>query len=273
MRYVLFLFLPVALFAADQPQATGKFTSSKVEFAVKGAYAYWDRSSDKPLIEVAVSNDGFVPAGFDSFYDPKPVIDTQFADEQTAVIYFQFEPNGRYHGMHFYLGSGDGCGFCSDSSAKSTVTTSGGRAKGSLKFKGDKHAYDISFDVPIAPKDFGTELKGDGGDIGAAYKAYNKAMSGDNNKAVFDLLDSNLQAQWKKQEKAGKLAGYLDYRADKVHWNLKEASVVRGFQRDNTAVLLVKGHSGTIDHIHGQVVLTKESGRWKISDEVYEVGE
>jgi len=28
-----------------------------------------------------------------------------------------------------------------------------------------------------------------------------------------------------------------------------------------------------MDHIHGQVALTREDGSWKIRDEVYQVGE
>lgn len=270
---VLALF-PLSLAAVDTPQATGTFEGSKFKFNVKGAYAYWSRTSTEgPLIEVAVSNDGFIASAFDTFYDPKPVIESDFVDDKTAVIYFQFEPNGRYHGISYYLGSGDGCGFCSDNSTKSTVTVAGGRAKGGLKYKGENRSYDLQFDVPIAPREWGKEIKGDGGDIGTAYNAYNKAMNAGDRKAIFDLLDAHTQEFWKKREKEGKLESYLDYREDKVHYRIKDARIVRGFVRENQAVLLIKAASPVIDHLHGQVVLTKESGRWKISDEVYEVGE
>src|ERR1043166_7871981 len=124
----LALLLSAPLLAADAPQASGKFKGSRYSFDVTGAYAFWSHSAeDGPLIEVAVSNDAFRTEAFDAFYDPKPVIDTNFVDEKTGVVYFQFEPNGKYHGLHYYLGSGDGCGFCSDPKVKSTVRIAGNR--------------------------------------------------------------------------------------------------------------------------------------------------
>jgi hypothetical protein len=263
-----------AAFADEAPQATGKFTGSKVEFKVTGAYGYWSRAKDEgDVIEIAVSNEGFKASVFDTFYDPKPVISEFFADEETAVVYFQFEPNGKYHGMSYYLGSGDGCGFCYDPSVVSTVKIAGNRAKGDLRYKSDNRAFNITIDAPIAPKVWGPSIKGDGGDIGKAYKAYNAVMLSGDRKAQFDALDSVNQATWKKRQKDGKLDRYLEYRDEKVHYRLKEARIVGGFQRENQAVLLIKGSSPLLDHIHGQVTLTKEAGQWKISDEVYEVGE
>ncbi|HMC22688.1 MAG TPA: hypothetical protein VKL19_12630 [Thermoanaerobaculia bacterium] len=271
---VIAMFVPfVALAAEEAKQASGTFEGTKVKFNVKGAYAYWTRSGDEPLIEVAVSNSGFKPAFFDSFYDPRPVIDTLFVDEETGVVYFQFEPNGKYHGMSYYLTSGDGCGFCYDPKVKSTVKITAQRADGKLSFKDENRSFDIQLDVPIAPKEWGKPIAGDGGDIGKAYRAYNTAMQNDDRKAIFKLLDSGNRESWTKQEKKGKLDSYLDYLSDKVHWRLKEARIVGGYVRENQAVLLIKGSGPVIDHVKGQVTLTRENDGWKISDEVYQVGE
>ncbi len=268
------ILLSASLLAADAPQASGKFKGSKYSFDVGGAYAFWSQSADEgPLIEVAVSNDAFKAEAFDAFFDPKPVIDTSFADEQTAVVYFQFEPNGKYHGLHYYLGSGDGCGFCYDPKVKSTVRIAGNRAKGGLSFSGESRSFDIQIDVPVAPKEWGKPLEADGGDAGAAFRAYNSAMEQQNRKAIFDLVDADTRARWAKREKEGKLDSWLEYREEKVHWRLKDAHIVRGFVRGDQAVLLVKGTSPAIDKVHGQVALTREGGKWKIADEVYEVGE
>src|SRR6266576_602374 len=87
--------LTLPAFAAETPQASGKFTGSKIEFKATGAYAYWSRAKDDDnVIEIAVSNDAFKAEAFDTFFDPRPVISEFFADDQTAVVYFQFEPNG-----------------------------------------------------------------------------------------------------------------------------------------------------------------------------------
>ena len=271
---VLILLLSTPLLAADAPQASGKFKGSRYSFGVGGAYAYWSHSADEgPLIEVAVSNDAFRTEAFDAFYDPRPVIDTDFADEKTAVVYFQFEPDGKYHGLSYSLGSGDGCGFCFDPSVKSTVRIAGNRAKGGLSFSSDTRSFDIQIDVPIAPKEWGKPLAADGGEAGAAYRAYNAAMEKQDRKAIFDLIDAETRDRWAKREKEGKLDSWLDYREDRVHWRLKEAHIVRGFIRGDHAILLVKATSATIDKVHGQVALTRENGKWKIADEVYEVGE
>ena len=270
------LFVPFLALAADDANVTGKFEGTKKRFDVGGGYAYWINDPDAgPLIEVAISNSSFKQSYFDAFYDPRPAIDTLFVDDQTAVVYFQFEPNGKYHGMTYYLTSGDGCGFCYDSAVKSTVKIAGQRAKGRLTYKGDNREFDITMDVPIAPKEWGKPIDTKDGDVIKAFRAYNAAMDKDDQKAVFKMLDGATQEIWKKQEKKGKanLNDYLDYRSEKVHWRLKNARVVNAYMRGNQAVLLVKGSTPLIDHIHGQVLLSKEGDGWKIADEVYQVGE
>jgi hypothetical protein len=271
---VIAALVPFLSLAADDAQVSGKFEGTKKKFDVGGGYAYWIHdSSDGPLIEVAVSNNSFKASYFDAWYDPRPAIDTLFVDDQTAVVYFQFEPNGKYHGMSYYLGSGDGCGFCYDPKVKSTVRIAGNRAKGKLSYTGDNRGFDITMDVPIAPKEWGKPIDKDGSDVARVFRAYNAAMDKGDQKAAFKLLDSETRDIWKTQEKKGKLDAYLDYRSEKVHWRLKDASIVSGYVRNNQAVLLVKASSPLIDHIHGQVLLTKEDDGWKIADEMYQVGE
>lgn len=269
-----FLFACLPLRAAEPEQASGKFQSKGISFDVKGAYAYWSRTSDEgPRIEVAVSNAGFVPAAFDSFYDPRPVIDHDFIDEETGVVYFQFEPNGKYRGMSYMLESGNGCGFCSDSEVRSTVRIDGQHMKGQLAYKGDTRSFDIQIDVPVAPKEWGKPIQGDGGEIGSAFRKYNAAMQSGDQKAIVASFDKHNREKCAKYQKEGKLDQYIEYRTDKRHWNMKSASIVGGYVRENQAVLLVKASSALLDHFHGQVTLNKEDGQWKISDEVYEIGE
>jgi hypothetical protein len=267
------VFVPLLMLAADGAAVTGKFEGTKKRFDVGGGYAYWiNDPNDGPLIEIAVSNSSFKTSYFDAFIDPRPAIDTLFVDDQTAVVYFQFEPNGKYHGMSYYLTSGDGCGFCYDGSVKSTVKIAGQRAKGRLSYKGDNREFDITMDVPVASKEWGKPIDKDG-DVAKVFRAYNAAMDKNDQKAVFKMLDTATRDIWTAQVKKGKLEPYLDYRSEKVHWRLKDARIVSAYTRGNQAVLLVKGSSPVIDHIHGQVLLSKEADGWKIADEVYQVGE
>jgi hypothetical protein len=266
--------------AAGEPaKASGKFAGTRVSFDVGGAYAFWNRGQDR-LIEVAVSNDPFRASAFDAFYDPRPVISSRFADDQAHVVYFEFEPDGKYHGLSYYFGSGDGCGFCYDTAVKSTVRIEKQRVKGRIAFKEPNRDFDIQLDVPIAPEEWGQAISGEGGEIGAAYHGYNAAWDKDDHKGVFDRLDSANQRRWKKIEQEdktdrGRLDRYITFREHDFHWNLKEedARIVGGYVRGDQAVLLVKAKNTSIDRIHGQVTLTRENGRWKIGDEVYELGE
>jgi len=263
----------VARAAAPPATASGTFEGRTVKLKVAGAYAFWDRSSHERIVNVAVSNYQFVSDAFDAFYDPQPVIENRFVDDETAVIYFQFTPEGKYHGVSYQLASGDGCGFCYDPETKSTVHLAGGRLQGRLAYAGENRTFDVQLDVPLPQEQWGTAIKGDAGEIGKVFHAYNAAMSAADQKAIFDLLDKANQDFWKKQEKDGKLDSYVDYRIEKQHWRMKEAQITGGFQRADQAVLLVKGTSPLIDHLHGQVTLTKENGRWKISEEEYGAGE
>ena len=128
-------------------------------------------------------------------------------------------------------------------------------------------------DVPIAPKEWGKPIDKDASDQARAFRAYNAAIDKGDQKAVFKLLDAATRGIWTTQEKKKNLDAYLDYRAEKVHWRLKDARIVGAFARGDQAVLLVKASSPLIDHIHGQVLLTKEADGWKIADEMYQVGE
>lgn len=265
--------------AKEPAKASGKFVSTRFSLEVGGAYAFWNRGKDR-LIEVAVSNDPFRASTFDAFYDPRPVISSRFADDETHVVYFEFEPDGKYHGLSYYFGSGDGCGFCFDSTVQSTVRVEKQRVKGRIAFKEPNRDFDIQLDVPIAPEVWGQPISGEGGEIGAAYHGYNAAWDKDDHKGVFDRLDAANQQRWKKIEledktDRGRLERYIAFREKDFHWNLKDkdARIVGGYVRGDQAVLLVKARNTYVDHIHGQVTLTKENGRWKVGDEVYDVGE
>jgi hypothetical protein len=60
------------------------------------------------------------PAALDDYYDRQHAIDTLFADDESRVVYFELDDAGRYHGLSYYFGPGDGCGYCFDSTVKSS---------------------------------------------------------------------------------------------------------------------------------------------------------
>ena len=155
------MFLPAALLIAaslaPSPEtapatASGKFVDQKWTVPITGAYAFRSKTGgfgDDDVIRVAVSNTKFVPEAVDWHFDREHAINTYFVDDETKVVYFEFEESGKYHGLSYYFESGDGCGYCFDSKVKSTVRASEGRLKGDLSYKGDDREFQITLDVPI----------------------------------------------------------------------------------------------------------------------------
>ena len=255
--------------------ASGRFATEKRSFDVQGVYAFWAKSGSsdhEPLLRVAVSNDRFKAEAFDAFYDPEKVINAHCADDETFVVYFEFDRSGRYHGLSYYFGSGDGCGFCYDSSVRSTAQIDRQRLAGTLSFKDERRSFDIRFDVPVPPREWGKPLPPDGGEPGKAVLAYQAAIESTDKKALFDLLDARGRELWKTREKEGKVDRALQYRWEKEHLELKDPRITGGFLRGDQAIVLVKG-TNSYASLQGEVALRLEEGRWRIRDEIFGLGE
>jgi hypothetical protein len=255
----------------------GSFDSGKTRIEIVGEYAFWGKTagfSDGQVIKVAVSNGDFVAQMFDPWYDKKHTIDTFFADAETKVVYFEFEPTGKYKGYSFYFVSGDGCGYCYDSSVRSTVAASGGRLKGKISHQdpGNRRAFDIDIDVPIPDASNGTALPRDGGDPGRVYLAYHKALNAGDKAAILALLDARNKRHWAEHDKAKNLDGWIRFKYNELHGKMNNVSVVGGYAKDDHAVILFTGSSGVIDRMYGEAVLRREGGAWLFEDEWTDVG-
>jgi opacity protein-like surface antigen len=256
-----------SLAAAETPQAAGKFSGKKWEFETSGAYAFPAKvgMDDEPGIRVAVSNSRFNAEIIDRFWDREFVIDNRFADEQTLVAYFHFAKDGTYKGMSYSFGSGDGCGFCYDGKVRSTVKIAGGRLKGKVALapQPDENSWDIDLDVPVAPSDYGTPLPAGGGEPGAVYATYHKAIV-DNDTATLGKVF--------KQGIAAKLAEHPDEvaRAWREDHPTESYKVTKGFVRGDHALLLVDGAT-SYSKVEVEAHLVKEGAAWKIDDEVLQV--
>lgn len=254
--------------AAGKPQATGSVSSKTGEFDVVGAYAFPGKtgSDDQPGILVAVSNSGFVTEILDHYWDRQHFIDTNFADDETPVVWFQFDPKGKYRGMSYYFGSGDGCGFCFDPDVDSTVKVSGGRIGGRVAHKDPGGAtFDVTFDVPVASTDYGTALPADGGEPGEVYQAFHKAVTAGDAAALKPLLGKERQ-------------GFLQDRTAAFISFLQESHpdsyrVSRGFVSGDHALLLVSGEKSPLGKVHTEAHLLREGGRWVVDDEILQTGD
>ena len=224
------------------------------------------------MIQVAVSNTEFVPQALDDHFDRGHAIETLFADDESKVVYFEFDESGKYHGLSYYFGPGDGCGWCFDSQVKSTVRATGGRLKGELSYEGDERKFRIALDVPVPPKKWGDPLPADGGDPGKAFLAYHAALEKRDKKALRALFDADRKKLSDEYELSKRLDAYLDYLWHDEHTELKTIRITGGFIRGDRAVVLFDASNSYIDAMHGEAVMRREGGAWKLHRDMVSVG-
>jgi hypothetical protein len=255
--------------------ASGTFEDSKVKLKIEGAYAFRDKTagtSEDRFIQVAVSNSKFVPDAIDDFFDRRHAINTLFADEESKVVYLELDDNGRYHGLSYYFGPGNGCGYCFDSTVRSNVKAVDGRLRGELSYKGDDRRFQIMLDVPIPPKEWGEALPGDGGEPGKAYLAYHRALEKRDKKALYELLDAEERARWEKYNAENKVDEWLDFRWKEEHTELTGIRITGGYVNGDRAVVLFDGKNAYIDALHGEAQLRREGGAWLVGGDMVSVG-
>ena len=256
----------VPLFA-EAPQATGKFSGKNWEFTTSGAYAYPGKvgSEDEIGVRVAVSNAGFKAEYIDRFWFRDYIIDHRFADEKTLVVYFHFSNSGAYEGMSYSFGPGDGCGLCYDSTVVSSVKIAGGRLKGRITRtpKPDENAWDIALDVPVAKSDYGSPLPADGGEVGAVYAAYHKALGEGDWVTLGTLFPEEIAANIAEEKEKFVAAWREDHPTKSYH-------VVKGFSRGDQALLVIEGEN-SLSKVDVEAHFVKAGGAWKINDEFLQV--
>jgi hypothetical protein len=252
---------------AVKAAAHGRFDSGGVAWDVTDAYAFRGKSSmgDESVIVVAITNGGFPREVIDGWWDRKQVLEQKFrGDGDTVLVYLEFSPTGEYQGLSYYVGSGNGCGYCSGGVA-STVKLAGGRLVGGVKSSGKDRIFDVTLDLPVASDDHGPALPAGGGEPAKVYLAYHAALKAGDAAALKKTLDSFMLGQMAKGEKDNNVPGFLAWLGGQRY--LDTVSVDKGFATARTAVLLVSG-SGPIGKRQGQVTLTHEKDGWRFSDEV-----
>ena len=257
-------------FAADAPEtAKGSFKSKDITLQAKSAIAYRGKSllGGGDALIVAVTNARVNADALAQYYDRQRVVEKRIRDDQTGVVYLEFRTNGSYRGLSYYFGPGNGCGFCS-SEVASTVRLSDGRLVGNLKGTEKERPFDLTIDVPVMSDDHGAALSADGGEPGAAYRAYDVALGKRDGAAVKPLLSADRQQTWVEAQKKGQLDAFMDYLASE-HPD-RALRVTRGYVKGNTAVLLVAGESPA-GKLTGEVLLMRENNAWRVDDELMEV--
>lgn len=258
--------------AQEAGKAEGRFQSQDSWFNAGGSYAFPTDEvgmSGEPGILVAVSNARFVPQYIDYYWDRKNAIERFFKDDQTAVVYFHFDPDGHYKGLEYYFGPGNGCGFCFDPEVRSTVARVDSRLVGKLTYNSeeDERSFDLDIDVPIAFESYGTPLPADGGAPATAYAAFHAALEDVSEETVgrlMPLVSTEVAATLSEHG-----VEYLRYLADNHPTSYQ---VVRGWTRGERALLLLDGTS-ELGPVFVEAHLLEEQGQWKFDQEVQQLSQ
>jgi hypothetical protein len=118
-------------------------------------------SCARPSI-VAVTNAKLENEAIADYYDRRRAMEKHVKDENTGIVYFEFRTDGRYRGVSYYFGAGNGCGFCT-SDVTSSVRVTGGKVSGAIKRSEPGRPFEIALDTPVLSDDHGTALPADRG--------------------------------------------------------------------------------------------------------------
>jgi hypothetical protein len=160
------------------PRASGTFGAGDVAVEIVDAYAYPAKADfgDDEIIRVRLSTVPLDPAALDRTLDREGLLDTQAADSPSLKL--DFDKSGRWTGSSYYLGSGNGCGYCSSPDAPGVaMKLEGGVLKGAIVVKASDHSdgkgvvANLKLAVPVASAVKAEPLGADGGDPGKAFTA------------------------------------------------------------------------------------------------------
>jgi hypothetical protein len=250
--------------------ASGKFASRGISFEVADAYAFPAKASlgDDRVIAVAVSNAGFNEEFISRYRDRRTLLDNYFKDDETALVYFEFTLAGSYEGLSYDFESGNGCGYCGGG-VTSTVRLAGGRLVGRLTLDdaGSERRFAIDLDVPVAGEDFGRAQGAGGGEPGAAYLVYHRAVVAADAAALRATSGENRIETLASAEQAGQGTAYLEWLKQEHPATVR---VTEGFVRGDRALLLIAGER-SYGKVEGEAILVRERGAWRIDDEMFEL--
>lgn len=257
--------------AADPVTGSGEFTNRGFTMPVGSSIAYRGKSllDKEDVIFVVISNGYFDPKWTGAFVDRTRMIEKRWITDRNAVVYLEFKPDGAYKAHHFYFKSGNGCGYCAGNmGVASTVKVANGRIAGTLKIKDNEKNADLKIDTPILSDDHGPALPAGGGEPGKAYMAYHEALITGQPAKIRPTLSKENGKDLDEAVKKGRAPDMV--RQFTEEHPTKSVTILRGWSKGDTAVLLWEGEKGQVK-LTGEAVLVREGGRWVVDDELADV--
>lgn len=204
------------LLALAAAPVTGTFGSKDVVLDIVDAYAYPSKAEfgDDEAIAVRLSTVKFDHAPLEVALDRDALLDTLAAESPS--IQLELDAKGDVRGVSYYLGGGNGCGYCSTPDAPGiALKLEGGVLRGKVKITnadysdGDGAFADLTFDLPVAAPVKTTAIGADGGEPGQAFLACQAALA-KKDVALFRKDCGILEDQLSYAEQYGSLDGFWE---------------------------------------------------------------
>jgi hypothetical protein len=252
--------------ADDTSAAFGYFETAAVRVPITDGYAFFAESvlGEEEVLLVAVSNAGFEQPVIDRYWDRRYQLERFFVDGETVIVWIEFEPGGRFRGLTYRFAADDGCRYCAGD-VESTVARSGDRLIGTLRQTdaGDGRLFEITLDLPISSDEHGVARGEGGGEPGAAYLAYHRALVGDRRQRLREQLSAALRQTWAEAEAAGQEEQFLSFlRAE----HPRRVRVTQAFVAAGRSLLLLASGDGDPE-IRGEAQMVLEDGSWRFVEE------
>ena len=261
-----FAMLPVQ--AADS--ASGHFRKGESRIQVRHAVAAYHLETDDPETDnlyVFLSDQPLDPAVIAASFDPDDGAQAQYRDRSGGFIRICLPPTGGECGLYFQRNEPSDSFNSSGYGALSIETRTDTRITGRWvlaepeDFFGKTYDFDLRFDTAITPAP-GKALPDDGGEAGAAYKAYATAVAKGDIAALRRMLGES--GQWQ----------FSDDDGDRAKESLKQLRdeqpldpvVFSARAIGDHVVLWVEGTDRDDIKRRGRVQMRRESDQWIVGE-------
>jgi len=255
-------------FAADQ--ASGHFRKGDSRIEVRHAVAAYHLETGDPETDnlfVFLSDEPLDPAIIAASFDPDDGAQAQYSQRSGGFVRICLPPTGGECGLYFQRNEPNDSFNSSGYGALSIETRTDTRIAGRWvlsepeDFFGKTYDFDLRFDVAITPAP-GKALPDDGGDAGAAYKAYAAAVAKGDIPALRRMLGPSAQWEFPEGDDARARESLKSLRDEQPIDPVVFAARAIG----DHVVLWVEGTDRDDIKRRGRVQMRRDGDRWHIKE-------
>lgn len=264
---LLFLTL-TATAALAQDRMSGSFASKGWSFDLGSAVVFPGEElvGSDPAIVLALTNASVNLEWLSGWKDKRWVLDHFIANTQaenpTLFVYAELDLEGRYSGLSWYFGPGDGCGYCSSGGVTSTLKLAGGRLVGKLEGTEDSYTIAVDLDIPLLAEAPGERAANDSPPA-RALLAFHTALASGDHTGLWEQLDVEWHELLKERTPEQLEEFYAAVASDKLP---REITIKEVWIDGDRALVVYEGVASYGGKLRGEVRMDREGDAWKYDD-------